>query len=333
MKKLIYTLISFIFIISVCKTVYGNSLPPSVSETPQATITFTEKEILLHESGLEIKASLPQIKELVNPDLEDQLNALIQKIYDQKVTAAKKSRAKSIIFTPEYKYGNGITSILIQSTTTATSSKNEINSVNFNSSNQEITTINDVLGENGTALAEKVIGSLIKKDPDKYNPNFKGLDTEQAFFVEDNNIVFLFNEYQVGTSVGITEFSLQIDGAHNTTVLKSEYETKFDYGLKMIPLRHVCEELLYEVIWRPDSQSVDILKDGVSITSITIGQNGYPRERLLISTTHTLESAPELVNGITYVPISFFDVIMDMIYSVDDLNSNITFSIYDTSQN
>ena len=99
-----------------------------------------------------------------------------------------------------------------------------------------------------------------------------------------------------------------------------------EYMIKMVPLRQVCAALGYEFVWSPTLRRVDLLYNEDLYVRLTLGLNSY-------STTQErkhriLEAAPIMLDGIVYVPISFFDQILSMVtYTLDD-KSNITFYSY-----
>lgn len=318
----LFVIFSFLF----SSLVLANNDQP-MSMGSEASIR--EKKLLLRDEDVEIRGTLPVLERMKNVRLQNEVNIGIQDVYDQKVSAAKISRVKQLIFDHDYKYGSDVTTILLMTTYTSSSSKTEVNSFNFNEKTNRMVTISDILGPNGVSLAGRYISGLTKKEPDKYNPNFKGLSSNQAFYVEDGSIVFMFDEFQIaGGSAGVVKFPMVISQVANHALDKNEYFTKDDYyGLKMIPLRAVCEGLGYTVRWNAVTKSTDIRKDGQFITSVTLNENRYSKDSLAGRTVRTLESAPELVKGVTYVPISFFDVILDMTYGTD-AKGVVTFSIY-----
>lgn len=67
----------------------------------------------------------------------------------------------------------------------------------------------------------------------------------------------------------------------------------------MVPLRAVTEALGYELTWESDTMTVRIGK----AASLQIGKDDYHLARM---SPIQLGAAPELVDGLTYVPLSFF---------------------------
>lgn len=75
----------------------------------------------------------------------------------------------------------------------------------------------------------------------------------------------------------------------------------------MVPLRHVAENKLgFEVIWNNENMSIE-LKKGAQWTSIKIGENSYFFARVA---PFELSQAPELKDGLTFVPVEFFSQVL-----------------------
>ena len=77
-------------------------------------------------------------------------------------------------------------------------------------------------------------------------------------------------------------------------------------GVKLIPVRKYAEGVGLEVVWNGEDKSVTIgtVQMGVSFK---IGENSYSKVKM---TPFVLETAPQLINDTTYVPISFFEQVL-----------------------
>ncbi len=74
-------------------------------------------------------------------------------------------------------------------------------------------------------------------------------------------------------------------------------------GTKMVALREIAEEILgLEVKWIDETRSVEV-GSGPQWTSIKIGENSYFFARIA---PFKLAQAPEIKDGLTYVPVEFF---------------------------
>ena len=74
----------------------------------------------------------------------------------------------------------------------------------------------------------------------------------------------------------------------------------------MLPLREVAEGLGYEVGWDNELRSVTVGTVPMGVNFV-VGQNSYNKARMMPA---TLEKAPEIIENLTYVPVSFFTEII-----------------------
>ncbi|MCT4686435.1 stalk domain-containing protein [Vallitalea sp.] len=104
-----------------------------------------------------------------------------------------------------------------------------------------------------------------------------------------NNEVTLEKPVLINTNIGVEGLSYQKD------------------GYLMLPLRLTCERLGYDVKWIGKTRSVEVSKDNIW-TSISIGKDAYFKGK---ATPFPLGIAPEIVNDSTYVPVEFFEEILN----------------------
>ena len=78
-----------------------------------------------------------------------------------------------------------------------------------------------------------------------------------------------------------------------------------DQGVIMVPLRAIAEALKFDVMWDAKSKKAMVGK----VASATIGQDYYTYMK---TAPIKLGTAPEIVKGRTFVPISFFKEVMRM---------------------
>lgn len=103
-------------------------------------------------------------------------------------------------------------------------------------------------------------------------------------------------------------------------------------GYLMLPARITCETLGYDVKWIGETQSVEISKDNVwtyftlLTDSYLIGNNNDDSK--VKSSPIPLGIAPQVVNGSTYLPIQFFEELLQEnisnIYEKNKINGYIT---------
>lgn len=96
------------------------------------------------------------------------------------------------------------------------------------------------------------------------------------------------------------EISVEVNNKERVDL--SNIDTYEKDGTVMIPLRKVVEGLMgLDVKWIQETQSVEV-GSGPQWTSITIGKNAYFFARVA---PFELSQAPEIKDGLTYVPIEF----------------------------
>jgi hypothetical protein len=295
----------------------------------------TERKVALREEGLDIKGELPVLTG--EDDLSSRINQRIEDTYRQKVAAAKESKARSVTFSYTcYPPSDGVASILLKTSITTAVSKDEVDSFNYIPAESRLVGVNDILGPNGLQIAGKVISQRIRADSERYYTNFPGVQEDDAFYVTGGNIFFLFDAFQIAPgSEGIISFDLEIDGVINTRPIRNGvgyWINESSYSLKMVSLRAVCADLGYTIHWNESSKVITVDRPGDVTVSFKTDVNRYQRSRTDASDiTRSLESAPVALDGANYVPISFFDQILELVaYHVDE-NDSIIFTTYTES--
>lgn len=157
---------------------------------------------------------------------------------------------------------------------------------------------------------------------------FQGISATQGFYLQDDKLVIVFPKYAIAPgATGIPEFSIPMADLKN--LLKEEQNQDADeevvshqvvvtpsvneLGVKMIPLRKVCEGLGYQVNWYEGSQTVEIFR-GAQWTQVFIGQDNYSFAKMLIR----LGTAPVVKDDKTYVPASFAEQVLKATVSEKD---------------
>jgi hypothetical protein len=91
-------------------------------------------------------------------------------------------------------------------------------------------------------------------------------------------------------------------------------------GHLMIPLRETLETLGYEIKWNNDTRSVDIKKSN-QWTSIKINDNSYFKNKMA---PQPLSHAPVIIDGSTFIPVEFLNVILDLGLLVNEGNLTVS---------
>jgi len=339
MKFHIITITTIVIITILLGNSFSDSLPQASAayENTPLSAPYKKTKLSTREEGLEIKGFKPVMPNINS--LGTVLNECIDDTYRQKIIAAKESKARSINFECEYYESlNGISSILLKTSITTAVTKDEVNSFNFSQRESRLIGVNDILGPNGLQIANKVISQRIRSDSELYYANFPGLNDTDAFHITpDGYIVFSFDAFKIAPgSVGITTFPLKIDNITNTKPVKKGdgYWVKDEsYSLKMVSLRAVCDDLHYSINWSEPKKAIYVSRPGDVTVSFKINENSYLCSRTDVPDKNqlrqvSLESEPVMINGITYVPISFFDQILELVAYHVESNDSIIFTTY-----
>ena len=274
--------------------------------------------------GLEMEGRIPYLNNNVG-NIYGHINNEINRIRSQIILNARESRARSVYFNFDTFFSEPYMSIIIKSTATSASSKTEVASVNFNIITGDLIYASDIVGTHVVQLADRLLDEMIRRNPGRYNPSFAGIRNNQAFSITDEKITFWFNEFQLAPGFdGIVPLSLRLNDILEVTLTRDLYHIREGFNLKMVPLR-IVRQLGYAFIWDPETGGTSIFHDGELVIKVFPGINDYIRESRF---TRSLESAPEIIGITTYVPISFFDQILNMVaFNIDD-NNTIVFASY-----
>lgn len=301
----------------------------SISMTPvyinAASITVSDKSVESWYQDIEIKGVKPVISGAAT-SFQIQLNEHIDMQYNNFLKKTNVSTKKVIFSYKTVDSGNYSSILFYCAINDAVSSQNYIYTTVIDVENENILLINDVIGPNGVKLINKSFAENIAADPSKYIANFTGISEDHNFYLDGDTVYIPFGEFEISAgSVGIVEFGFQISKIKNYVIEKSDYKTKDVYGVKMVPLRQIVEEFGYSLIWNAEDKSIDILLNKTAVTSVKINTNSYTPPSG--GAKRALESAPLLYDGKTYLPVSFFEEILSISYSIAP-NGQITFSAY-----
>ncbi|WP_177505860.1 stalk domain-containing protein [Anaerosinus sp.] len=104
-------------------------------------------------------------------------------------------------------------------------------------------------------------------------------------------------------TVGLLDNSIIIKG--NNQVISTRAIVKNEKIL--LPLRQIAEKFGYTVSWKEDSKSAELLK-GPQFATLTIDSHDYGKNKMRI----VLDDAPQMINGVTYVPSEFFEKALEL---------------------
>jgi len=281
------------------------------------------------EEGLDIRGEVPEVTSefgsaytLVNEHIQNAIFALIDD--------ARRVRARSITFQYRvYDTGN-LVSIVVLSTVASVTSRTSVLSINFDPNTGRMMSLTDAIDLDITPLTEQILTDKIRRNPESYYAALTAPLEGQAFFLSDySRLHLLFDEFQLSSIPGgIYSIVLELDNIKLVTISHDDYWIKLDgYNLKMIPLRYICQQLGYDVIWNSVSRLAEVWRRGQLLIEIEPDVNTYIIHGLQ-QQRRSLEAAPEIKRGVLYVPVTFFDQILSLTtYTIDD-QGNITFLAY-----
>lgn len=132
-----------------------------------------------------------------------------------------------------------------------------------------------------------------------------------AFFVVFFGILFVYT----GTGHAETPIRLYLDSKQ----LKPEVPPKIVGGSTLVPVRIISEQLGAKVSWSPADKKVSVEKNGLTIqlqidkTDVLV--NGVPKK---------LETAPQLMDGSTMLPVRFISENMGLKVEWDNLTRSVS---------
>lgn len=209
--------------------------------------------------------------------------------------------------------------ILSEFTAHGGSRTSRVDTLNFDRSSLEPFYAQDLLGANGLAIATDVVNNFIAQNF-RHMPRIAMLDESSSFYVSNGSVYFVFNRYEIAPgSEGVQSVAVHLNNLTTFVLEIDDYHIDNEnHSIRMLPLRRVADAFGYEVTWDGDVLEVGIVRTNGSgipeVTTLRLNQNAYMRPQDTIP--RTLEAAPQLIDGVAHVPISFFDVILGMHYNI-----------------
>ena len=305
---------------------YTNPIYPidPIEEAYPSGSWSTRKELAPRQMGLAVEGEVPWLLPAFGESYNI-INHQIDQITEDLISDARRGRARSITFHYEIHPTPNMVSILIRANISSVIERNFVRSINFCPHTGELRSISDVMPTGTANLARRILAERLRTNPAEFYGVASINLEEQAFFVTDQGLTILFDEFQLSSLVsGVIPLTLPFSQINTTTVYYDALlPTNHAYNLTMVPLRHVAEALGYTVSWNSDYSRVDVFINGNLIAWLYPGANEYHTP----GGTRTLEGAPYRFShdGRIYVPITFFDQILPLsVYNIDSFG-NITF--------
>ena len=296
--------------------------------TAPARISVESEPVAYRGLGVTAMGERPVVSLPSNRQLENEINQRINEIYDIEISTVRRPAARTLVFSHSIRRSGDVVTILIEVSSAANRPAQSAFGVTVDLGAEKIISLTDVegLGINALQICNQAVNDAISANPLFSNANFNEVDDTRCFYLDDNAVVLLFNEGEIAPAhLGVQRVRVEMDSILSVTIERDRIDIREDfYNLKLIPLRDVVQELGFDLSWNAATREIRV-SHGQFETVITINRNSFFRVR---GAVRSLEAAPfQNEYGITFVPLSFFDQILDVSYSEDE-NGNIVFSIY-----
>ena len=284
---------------------------------------LTRRELAPRQLGITVEGDVPWLLPAIG-DVYEEINNQITTIVDELLLVARRTRARSITFYYEVYPTEDMVSILIRATISSVIERTYVRSVNFCPYSGQILTLREAMQPGILSLAERILAERLRTNPREfYGVASTSLDN-QAFFVTYQGLTILFDEFQLSSLVSgvfplkLLNNQISIANVSNFMLLPTDHA----YNITMVPLRHVAEQLGYDLEWVEAYNRVIISRDGQLVSWLYPDVNEYHTNNF----TRSLEAAPyRFSTGLIYVPITFFEHILPLsVYTIDSFG-NITF--------
>jgi len=317
-----------------------NDISPTTTFNPQQSLTtplwqanmLTERPPhIRRQEGMDIRGLIPVVMKNFSPAY-NQINVHIDNVIASLMSEARSIRAMAINFSYEVVYTHEIVSVVVYGRISSVIPRTRVRTVNFCTSTGDLITLDSIFDIDIAPLVYRILNDKIRSNPGHYYPALRILDTldsaTMAFVVTDTSYILLFNEHQISAvESGVFEIEFRRDNIRVLTISYEEYQQMHNgYSLRMIPLRKVVEGLGFSVGYPGEHGGPYVRHANRFIVTMRIDDTDFGINDM---PPRSLEVAPRIDdNGITYVPITFFDQVLPLtIYSIDS-NGNITFLAY-----
>jgi len=202
-----------------------------------------------------------------------------------------------------------------------------------NAAKPSLITLKDLFGTNYKTIINNKVKEVIAANPEDYFQDaFKGIADDQTFYLQGNNAVIVFQNYEIAPyASGLPEIKVPYAGSgseDSSTLAVKINGSALDIGqaplysnengMAMAPLRSISTALGYKLNWDESLQQAELTKGSQRIT-VTKGKDSYAVNKL---SPLSLGAQPVVRNGNLYVPLAFYSKILQaaVVYNSDSLN-------------
>lgn len=318
-------------------------------------ITVKEETLTSELAELKTDIQVPQITGMLDSKYQEQLNDIILSHANKDLEHWKKEAAEAAKLAKEEGYDfrpyelfikyelksdgadSGIISLVI-TTQCATGGTGMPRVDTYNVRNAQeagLVTMKDLLGDDYKTIVDQQITKKIAEQPDLYFEDaFKGISEDQSFFIENGEVVVLFQKYEIAPgAAGTPEFRIakpdseveaEAGNKPNSDKIlirindKDASQTGYldpNHQHIMLPLRETAEALGFQVKWNAETQSAELAKPESPIwTLVQTGKDQYSVNKMYCS----LGAEPVLKEEKLHVPASFFREVLHASVTVKD---------------
>ncbi|MDP5276395.1 stalk domain-containing protein [Chengkuizengella axinellae] len=309
-----------------------------LAQSIEQVITIKEHDLSFENDEVAVNAILPEIQGLIDKEFQKEINEKIKKKFEQNIEEIKSNAEEfaeeakendwtyhkyTLDMNYDMKLFSDIVSIVINSSTYTggANANSTVDSVNIvNQAEAEEVSASDLMD---LELINEFISNEIAKNPELYftgDSGFEGIREDQAFYVENAKMVFIFNEYEIASgNFGTPKISIAFENERMDHTYGEEVTSPDEISIvingevqsyaqspvimndtTLVPLRGIFEELGAVVKWNNESKTVTAEKDDVEIL-LTVGEDAAQVNGKSI----TLLQPSKIIEGSTMVPLRF----------------------------
>lgn len=323
----------------------------ATSATKAAPVVIKEVVLTSKSTDLTTNIKVPQLTGMLDTRYQDEWNNIILSHANQNLAIWEKDAAEAAAAAKDKGYtyrpygltivytlksdGTGQPSGVVSLTVTTYGETGgtgmpRVDTYNvLNAAAAQRVTLQDLLGPDYKATIDAGVIAKMGEEPQYFFPDqFKGINSEQGFYVEKEGAVVVFPKYAIAAGVaGSPEFRFNLPNnltiKPNPTPLPSTDKVKVNLstgdveqnadGFSLVPLRKVAEGLGYTVKWNQDTYSAELSK-GAQWTSVSVGKDSYFFAKMA---PIALGTAPVILNDTLYVPTKFVSDILKADVAID----------------
>ncbi len=267
----------------------------------------------LHSTETVITGNLPNFTNIEDKAFSDEVNGIVSKFYDDTIDKVKALKTQGVNPTVNFSYtvtgdSKYLSVIMHSSINPGNTASDDVKTIVLDQNSYKLYSLLDILGPNGYKVANKYISDQIKANPDYYlkSPEgFNGANSATNFYIDNGrNLVIIFSKYEISPGyVGNPEFKINLDEYKNIGLPPESFFS--ENNITMVPLD---KSAIF-------GQTVKLINK--SCANITYGKIKYSIKAYVNNYNgKKLETAPVLKNNVLYVPVSYYEQLVDTFYNV-----------------